>query len=295
MRRNVLGLLLIGSLAATGCSRQDAAETRQQAAQAGQTVTAEAGDAWVTTKVEARFFASPEVKGRHIDVDTRNGVVTLTGQVDTDATRQQALALARDVDGVREVRDQLRVAAPAAVATTGDRPAEPATAANSGEPVSDDQLTARVQSGFYRDDDLRRSSIDVAAASGVVTLKGTVASEDRRRQALSVARQVPGVTDVRDELQVDPTVPPLPGGDPGARAAGEASDAWITTKVQARYYLDPDIKGRRVDVTTSGGVVTLTGSVATEAERQRAVKVARETENVTRVVDQLTVGTDAGR
>ena len=67
----------------------------------------------------------------------------------------------------------------------------------------------------------------------------------------------------------------------------EISDTWITTKVQAMYFLDKDVKGMQIDVTTKGGVVTLTGTVPTEATRQKAVADARSIEGVAQVVDMI--------
>ena len=51
--------------------------------------------------------------------------------------------------------------------------------------------------------------------------------------------------------------------------------------------LDDSVKALKIDVDTQAGVVTLTGTVRSEAERQRAVALARETEGVTQVIDRL--------
>jgi hypothetical protein len=75
-------------------------------------------DGGVTTKVKAKFAQDDLVKAHQINVDTRDGVVTLTGDVDTMAARQQAVRLARDTEGVTNVVDELRVEA---AATSGDR------------------------------------------------------------------------------------------------------------------------------------------------------------------------------
>ena len=75
-------------------------------------------DSGVTTKVKAKFAQDDLVKAHEINVDTRDGVVTLTGDVDTMAARQQAVRLARDTEGVTNVVDELRVEA---AATSGDR------------------------------------------------------------------------------------------------------------------------------------------------------------------------------
>ena len=82
-------------------------------------------------------------------------------------------------------------------------------------------------------------------------------------------------------------------GERAARAsakAGEAMrDASLTTKISAKMALDDLVKARTIDVTTDGPVVTLSGRVHSDAERERAVRIARETEGVQRVVDKLRV------
>jgi osmotically-inducible protein OsmY len=67
-------------------------------------------------------------------------------------------------------------------------------------------------------------------------------------------------------------------------------DAWITTKIQSKYFLDADVKGHQINVDTNNGVVTLKGTVANEQHKAAAEQIARDTEGVTRVVNQLTVG-----
>jgi osmotically-inducible protein OsmY len=59
--------------------------------------------------------------------------------------------------------------------------------------------------------------------------------------------------------------------------------------VQSQFFLDSDIKGSDINVDTRDGVVTLKGSVETDAEKQMAETIARETEGVTRVVNDLSV------
>ena len=77
----------------------------------------------------------------------------------------------------------------------------------------------------------------------------------------------------------------------GANKAERAvSDASLTTKIKAKMALDDSIDAVAIDVDTDGTVVTLKGTVRSEAERSRAVQLARETEGVARVVDQLRVG-----
>ena len=65
------------------------------------------------------------------------------------------------------------------------------------------------------------------------------------------------------------------------------SETAVSAKIKAKMALDDDIKARAIDVSTHGTTVTLSGTVASKAERARAVEVARQTAGVTRVVDEL--------
>ena len=71
-------------------------------------------DSGITTAVKGKLVADDLVKAREINVDTRNQVVTLTGQVETQAEESRALQIARDTKGVRNVVDEITVAAPQA-------------------------------------------------------------------------------------------------------------------------------------------------------------------------------------
>ena len=73
------------------------------------------------------------------------------------------------------------------------------------------------------------------------------------------------------------------------RATGR-TPAWITAKIQSQYYLDPELKPWRIDVDTSwSGAVTLSGTVDSDADRAEAVRIARATEGVATVNDNLRV------
>ena len=186
-------------------------------------------DAWITTQVQAKYFADAVVKGRNIDVDTSNGVVTLNGEVSSAAERQRAIAKAKEVEGVTRVVDRLTIG-------TGDKPSASARAADKADKAKD-----KVDAKADRAKDKADAKADKA----------------------------------EDKLD---------------RVDKDISDAWITTKVQSKYYLDPDVKGLQVDVTTNGGVVTLTGKVGSAAERQKALSLAKSTDGVKQVIDKLTVG-----
>lgn len=86
------------------------------------------------------------------------------------------------------------------------------------------------------------------------------------------------------------------GAELGEKAAVAAektkeslAEAGITGKIKAKMALDDTIKARRIDVSTRDGVVTVSGSVSSIAEHDRALALARETNGVTRVVDHLRI------
>lgn len=69
----------------------------------------QAGDAAITSKVKAKLAADPEIDPFNIDVDTVNGVVTLSGEVRKDQARTEAERLARDTANVRDVINRIEV------------------------------------------------------------------------------------------------------------------------------------------------------------------------------------------
>ena len=86
------------------------------------------------------------------------------------------------------------------------------------------------------------------------------------------------------------------GAELGEKAAAAAkdietgvSDAKLTAKIKAKMALDDSVRARTIDVTTDGSTVTLTGTVRSDAERDRARILARETVGVTEVVDRLKI------
>ena len=75
----------------------------------GKTIGETSDDTTITTRVKTARLNDPAVGGLSIDVDTYKGVVTLSGRVKSPGERDQALSLARRVDGVTEVKDALQV------------------------------------------------------------------------------------------------------------------------------------------------------------------------------------------
>jgi hyperosmotically inducible periplasmic protein len=84
------------------------------------------------------------------------------------------------------------------------------------------------------------------------------------------------------------------GAELGEKAAVAATkveatleEAALTAKIKAKMALDDSVKARAIDVTTRGTTVTLSGTVQSKAEEDRAIALARETQSVTQVIDDL--------
>jgi hyperosmotically inducible periplasmic protein len=77
--------------------------------------------------------------------------------------------------------------------------------------------------------------------------------------------------------------------DAANRAAEALSDGALTAKIKSKMALDDTVRARAVDVSTSDHVVTLSGVVRSQAERDRVLQLARETSGVTRVVDNVSI------
>ena len=175
---------------------------------------------------------------------------------------------------------------------------------------SDPGITTAVKSKLAADDTVKAYRIDVDTKDRVVTLSGAVDTAEARQRAVEIAKGTDGVRDVVDQLTITPGATPTTGiDDPLQRKTAEeareakeeakekageagqaASDATITSKVKTKFLADTGVSGLKIDVDTSNGVVTLTGTVPTAAEKQRAMEIARGTDGVKSVVDQLKVG-----
>jgi hyperosmotically inducible protein len=78
----------------------------------------------------------------------------------------------------------------------------------------------------------------------------------------------------------------------GEKLKDAAHDAAITSKIKAKMALDDSVKARAIDVSTDGSTVTVSGTVRSRAEHDRAVALARETAGVTTVIDHLSLVVD---
>jgi hyperosmotically inducible protein len=144
-------------------------------------------DAALLTSVKSALVANPVTEAGEINVDVNRGVVKLSGFVDTQDEKAKAGDVARGVDGVASVQNDISVKK---------------ENSSTGEVIDDSILTAKVKAALIESPETKAHQINVETKLGVVQLSGFVDSAAAKDAATSVARSVTGVKDVKNELSV---------------------------------------------------------------------------------------------
>jgi len=143
-----------------------------------------ASDIWITSAVRMRLLADSEVPGLEIDLDSWDGVVTLFGIVSSEEAKAAAEADALKVSGVKRVVNELQVVARAKQQAVSAR---------------DDEQERGVRKAL---DEHEFRDVSLEVSNGVVRLTGTVPTGARNLEAAVVARSIPGVRAVKDDLRL---------------------------------------------------------------------------------------------
>jgi hyperosmotically inducible periplasmic protein len=137
-------------------------------------------------EIQARLQKDPDLKNNHIDVTVDNGIATLKGTVDTDNEKAQAARLSM-IKGIVGVQNQLDVGSVGVKQT-----------------FSDSAITAKIKAKMGEHRMASFTDVSVTTNNGVVTLTGSVPSEQARAEALQAARSADGVTRVENDLTIAP-------------------------------------------------------------------------------------------
>ena len=198
----LVGLLTAFAIPASHAQAPEPAAQKPDA-KSGNPIT----DGWITMKIHSQYVPDDALEDSDIDVDTENGVVTLSGTVASAAGQARAIAIAKATDGVKSVNDKLRVAPEGAGAGAGAAAREAGrdtagAAKTAGRKVTDGWIKSKIYAQFLTEDALNDSDIDIDVAKGAVTLNGTVRSAAGRDRAVAVAKATDGVKSVKDALKV---------------------------------------------------------------------------------------------
>jgi hyperosmotically inducible protein len=145
-----------------------------------------ASDSWITAKTKIALFADSRAPGSSVHVETKSGMVSLRGKVESAAEKQAAEEIARGIEGIRGVKNELQVV-PGSAKKLVD--------------VKDDEITTQVKNRLEKDTKLK--TVDVRTDNGVVTLQGRLPNITDSARASQMAREVPGVRAVRNDTTYD--------------------------------------------------------------------------------------------
>jgi hyperosmotically inducible periplasmic protein len=178
---------------------QQAPATQPTPGQQDRTLAKVISDSWITMKVHSLFIPEDALENSNIDVDTRTGVVSLSGTVATEAGKNRAVEIARMTDGVKSVTSTALRVAPETVGTAGRAAQEGRRA---GRTVNDGWIKSKIYAQFLTEDALNDSNIDVDIANGMVTLNGTVRTQAGSARAEALAKATEGVKGVKNNTKV---------------------------------------------------------------------------------------------
>ncbi len=194
----------------------------------------------ITNVVDREFLIDPAFSSDAIDVNTHDGVVTLTGSVDSLLARERAALIAETVKGVRSVVNRIDV--------------------QPGAPRADDAIEQDIHAALVADPAADAFELQVEVLDGHAILRGTVESWRERSLAETVAKGVKGVRELTNEIGVSPR--------------DERADAEILAEIREALRWNAFVDHGLVRVAVNDGRVALTGAVGSAAEKRQAETTA---------------------
>jgi len=218
----------------------------------------------IESSAKKSYVFKTYLKGDDINIQSRNGAVTLTGTVADNHHKSLAQETVAGLPDVKSVDNKLEV--------KGAAPAE----------NSDAWLTTKVKTMllFHRN---VSAMTEVNTKDGIVTLQGEATSQAQKDLTTEYAKDVEGVKDVKNEMTVSKT-------SKKKQTVGEKiDDASITAQVKMTLLYHRSTSAINTKVETKRGVVTLSGKAGNAAEKDLATKFANDVNGVKGVKNRMTI------
>ncbi len=236
-------------------------------------------DEWLEGRISGAIGYNTAIDSSALSVDANGGAVTLTGKVPSEVEREFVERLAKSVEGVSSVKNELEI----------DESMKFQPRSSMQQKFTDASITASVKSKLLANRNTHGLSINVDTEGNAVTLGGTVKSANEKALAEKLAYETSGVREVRNNLLVG-NAPPAASPNADSKDLGDAvTDAWINTKARAILGFSNDYPGSDVDVTTQEGRVTLQGFARSPEQKQAIEQTIAELAGVKAVNNQLVV------
>jgi osmotically-inducible protein OsmY len=226
-------------------------------------------DSRIESSAAKSYVFKTTLKDDSIKTESKDGIVTLTGTVAEASHKSLAEDTVSSLPGVKSVDNQLVV--------SGEQPVE----------HSDGWITTKVKTALLFHRNVSASGTTVYTKDGVVTLQGVANSMAAKELTTEYAKDIDNVKEVKNEMTIaqNPAVPSETVGD-------KIDDASITAQVKSSLLSHRSTSALHTGVSTTDGVVTLTGAAKNDAEKSLVTKLATDINGVTSVVNNMTVVVD---
>lgn len=218
----------------------------------------------IESSAKTTYVFKTELKADDIEIQSVNGVVTLTGTVSEESHKSLAQETVAGLPGVKSVDNKLEV--------KGTAPAE----------KSDEWVMMKVKTAllFHRS---VSAGTEVDVKDGIVTLKGDADSQAQKDLTGEYAKDVEGVKEVQNEMIVSKI------SKKTRTTAEKVDDASITAQVKMTLMYHRSTSALHTAVTTKNGVVTLAGEAGNAAEKNLASKLVNDVNGVKSVRNLMTL------
>ncbi len=218
------------------------------------TITSTLTDAELLQRVRVELDWNPRIEAPEVTVAVKDGVVTLAGFVETYGKKTATLEAVHEISGVLDVADEMQVRASRA--------------------KSDQDIAQAVRSALTWDVYVPEQQIRSTVSGGWVTLEGKVDRWQQREDAGRCVERLSGVLGVTNKIEVAP-----PKVDAGK----------IRSSIEGALTRRAEREARHIGITVVDGVVTLTGTVDSWAEKKAVAQLASYSPGVKSVTNKITV------